>query len=696
MASCMGEIFIFSLKDQFNIPDDVIGCHCYHDKSQSELLYNDEKKAFTEAQDMIWSPKNKRPEKLKDGLKEVEELLSQHKVVHIRWRSRKVLQIALSNMAIVTFVFSCFSGDAEKVFIDKSLVGKGIGETVSDAFVSDQFFITTYPDKPKVDYGFFIKRPPIGEAIKRLEKISAWEPKTVQMDIPGPLGRRLERRVSVNTRQDMVLVWWPTSSIEAWPWSPMSTDRDRANLIVLSIHGPNIDLLAYNRTECDPFHASFSCLQPHRFFTIEQSQSGGGETTAHTSTYEIIQGKIQRISNIAIPLKSHVTCLSRNHLEDKLVLGCADGSIVLYDEGRKSTFYVRAALIPACISWHPTGTVFFVVGFDMALSPLKVQLVSEDPCTHRILPVGKFFKVPYTLKDIKWCLYDPKSVEWNGDYTDAMYMHFDRGPPVVFILHLGVISRERLSGLELVKEYLKHRQEEEAVQLLKAMNWDMEGPVCYSSQLESTLGTFYAPKRPLSEVTIMDYRDPISRLARRFFHQLLRYSRFDKAFLLAVDIGSRDLFMDIHYMALDKGETALAEVAKRKAEQIESESLDSFDDYDDDFVDNGFHQLNQQHLSQNEGHLSNGDLRNGGVHNGFHSHHSYGNRGGYLANGENRNSHVNSVLSDIEADLISDYTTALQLEPQWTNHDRSTPDRNNSSEEEDKPKSVKVIHFGIV
>lgn len=35
-------------------------------------------------------------------------------------------------MAIVTFVFSCFSGDAEKVFIDKSLVGKGIGETVSD------------------------------------------------------------------------------------------------------------------------------------------------------------------------------------------------------------------------------------------------------------------------------------------------------------------------------------------------------------------------------------------------------------------------------------------------------------------------------------------------------------------------------------------------------------------------------------
>jgi len=32
----------------------------------------------------------------------------------------------------------------------------------------------------------------------------------------------------------------------------------------------------------------------------------------------------------------------------------------------------------------------------------------------------------------------------------------------------------------------------------------------------------------------------------------------------------------------------------------------------------------------------------------------------------------NSVLSDIEADLISDYTAALQLEPQWTNHGKVT------------------------
>ena len=67
--------------------------------------------------------------------------------------------------------------------------------------------------------------------------------------------------------------------------------------------------------------------------------------------------------------------------------------------------------------------------------------------------------------------------------------------------------------------------------------------ISFIAALEASLGSFYAPLRPLSYVIVVDYRDPISRLARRFFHHLLRYQRFEKAFLLAVDLHSRDLFM---------------------------------------------------------------------------------------------------------------------------------------------------------
>ena len=65
-------------------------------------------------------------------------------------------------------------------------------------------------------------------------------------------------------------------------------------------------------------------------------------------------------------------------------------------------------------------------------------------------------------------------------------------------------------------------------------------------------------------------------------YNLLR--RFEKAFLLAVDIGSHDLFMDIHYLALDKGNTGLAEVAKNKADELDDRPTDDEDDVfsDDD------------------------------------------------------------------------------------------------------------------
>uniref|UniRef100_A0A3B4B384 UDENN domain-containing protein n=1 Tax=Periophthalmus magnuspinnatus TaxID=409849 RepID=A0A3B4B384_9GOBI len=63
------------------------------------------------------------------------------------------------------------------------------------------------------------------------------------------------------------------------------------------------------------------------------------------------------------------------------------------------------------------------------------------------------------------------------------------------------------------------------------------------NQLEAALGVFYAAPAPLCDTVILEYRDPVSKYARRFFHHLLRHQRFEKAFLLAVDLEDRDLFM---------------------------------------------------------------------------------------------------------------------------------------------------------
>ncbi|ERE86639.1 putative WD repeat-containing and planar cell polarity effector protein fritz like protein [Cricetulus griseus] len=158
----------------------------------------------------------------------------------------------------------------------------------------------------------------------------------------------------------------------------------------------------------------------------------------------------------------------------------------------------------------------------------------------------------------------------------------------------GVLTRGQLGLVELIFQYIHCDEVNEAINTLSSMNWDTLGQQCFVSmsaivnhllrqrltpereaQLEASLGTFYAPARPLLDTTVLEYRDQISKYARRFFHHLLRYRRFEKAFLLAVDIGARDLFMDIHYLALDMGELALAEVARRRACDIDVESVSS-------------------------------------------------------------------------------------------------------------------------
>ena len=60
---------------------------------------------------------------------------------------------------------------------------------------------------------------------------------TSQLDVPGPTGRRLDRQLGCSLHKDIVYVWWPTASEEAWPWAPMTGEKERANLILYAVNG---------------------------------------------------------------------------------------------------------------------------------------------------------------------------------------------------------------------------------------------------------------------------------------------------------------------------------------------------------------------------------------------------------------------------------------------------------------------------
>ncbi|KAK3538125.1 hypothetical protein QTP70_030292 [Hemibagrus guttatus] len=160
----------------------------------------------------------------------------------------------------------------------------------------------------------------------------------------------------------------------------------------------------------------------------------------------------------------------------------------------------------------------------------------------------------------------------------------------------SVLNGAQLGAGELLQHRLRCGEVDAALGILGNMDWCMMGADCYrglisltdhllrkpldeqtEAQLEAALGMFYSPSRALTDTVILEYRDPISRYVRRFFHHLLRHQRFEKAFLLALDIGARDLFMDLHYVARDSGEPVLADVARRKAQELDAEGVVTFD-----------------------------------------------------------------------------------------------------------------------
>ncbi|CAD7677479.1 unnamed protein product [Nyctereutes procyonoides] len=624
MSFCLTELHLWSLKNTLHIGDRDIGIYQYYDKKDPPVSLTEhgnieEKQKLAESRDYPWTLKNRRPEKLRDSLKELEELMQNSHCVLSKWKNKYVCRVkwfgillqcltnGAENYALLfgsgVLVSLSLSGpQLEKVVIDRSLVGKLISDSISDALLTDSFIILSFLAQNKLCFIQFTKKMGSPDTNKRLEKLSALDYKISYYEIPGPVNRTTERRLAINCVQDIVVCWWPLVSDDAWPWAPISPEKDRANLLLLGYAQGRLEVLSCIRTEWDPLDVRFGTKQPYQVLTVERSISVDKEPMADSCIYEYVRNKIQCISVTRIPLRSKAISCCRNVTEDKLILGCEDSSVILYETHRRVTLLAQAELLPSLISCHPSGAILLVGSnqgelqiFDMALSPINIQLLAEDRSPRKTLQFNKFFDISSSLVQMQWIA--PPLVSEKperGDIYDLLFLRFDRGPLGALLFKLGIFTRGQLGLTDIIFQYIHCDEIYEAINILSSMNWDTLGHECFISmsaivnhllrqkltpereaQLEASLGTFYAPTRPLLDTTILEYRDEISKYARRFFHHLLRYQRFEKAFLLAVDIGARDLFMDIHYFALDKGELALAEVARKRASDIDAESITS-------------------------------------------------------------------------------------------------------------------------
>jgi WD40 repeat protein len=216
----------------------------------------------------------------------------------------------------------------------------------------------------------------------------------------------------INSAGNLVLIWTKSSQNEFYPWRPLAiNDQERANLHVYRIDHIRFELVCYHWTENDPIGFEFSKFDEHELHSVEQKISRKGEISAEIVQYRLnSKSRLERTAVTSIPLQTEISsafAFSPDH--EKLVIGCIDGSVVLYDRGREVTYLVKASFIPTTISWHPDSALVVIANeraqlqcFDISLACIKHQLVGEEMTPSNILDVANFFTRQPSMTKIGW------------------------------------------------------------------------------------------------------------------------------------------------------------------------------------------------------------------------------------------------------------------------------------------------------
>lgn len=220
------------------------------------------------------------------------------------------------------------------------------------------------------------------------EKIARMDPKIVNILINGPPSRHLARHLACNGSGDLLAVWTQSSQNEVYPWRPTVRDQDRANVNVYRIARAKLEPICHYWTEHDPCAIEFTAVNQNRLHSVEQNVSRRGDVTADICLYEIRKARLHRLSVTAIPLPAQVCTHGFSPDSEKLLLGCRDGSTVIFDEVRGITHMVRAAFVPTHVSWHYDSALVAIGNergqlqcFDISLACVRVQLLGDECAT---------------------------------------------------------------------------------------------------------------------------------------------------------------------------------------------------------------------------------------------------------------------------------------------------------------------------
>ncbi|GFV98963.1 WD repeat-containing and planar cell polarity effector protein fritz homolog [Trichonephila clavipes] len=582
MTSFLTSLYLLSFKQTETVHNIDLDCIKISNKSLcTQGLYPDAKSECFRSK----CGDNKQHWGLKKNLKSVDKLFKSYKSIFLSWEKNQPLLMLFSNGSIVCIEFNKEGNTLKNIEIDNSLCGKFIPSRVVDAVICQNYIFITYSE-PKLTVININKDMSLSSKIlgKKKGKRISTDSKITHIDLIGPSSKNLERKLSLNSYKDHLLIWWRFTGTDVWPWTPVSYAADRINMLVYSLNDC-IEILCSVKVHGELINAKYSAYNSNQILTLVEVKSEKG-ISINISVYEIIRDQCHHAFVMQLPLQGKVISFDWSST-DKLLISDSNNLLLIYDLKKKTSIVTNLLFTPKLIVWHPQDCVALVTSstgqiqcFDAALTCIKLKLFYKTFLDCNILELNSRFAQSCSILNLLW---------QKSSLNDTCLIMLDSDMSAIVLLKftLGCITRSNLSISELINQYLKSDYIDEAILLLKSLNWYFDNELhfqCLSSianfllrkplnlqsqaGLELALGTFYTNMDDLPKRIIKLYHHKVNHIARRFFHHLLRYHQFRKAFLLAVDLESQDLFLDLFHMAMQKGENALACAALHKANKL--------------------------------------------------------------------------------------------------------------------------------
>lgn len=148
---------------------------------------------------------------------------------------------------------------------------------------------------------------------------------------------------------------------------------------------------------------------------------------------------------VSIPLRSNVCSVEFSPDRRNLLLGCIDGTLILYNQTRALTHVVQTVFVPSLVRWHADGHIVAVASdrgeiqcFDFALSCIKMQALSEDITPSNITDLSVYFAhrsqtEPPVLAEMQWNVVNSGNETANDSLVEDSFLllTFNTGPLVI-------------------------------------------------------------------------------------------------------------------------------------------------------------------------------------------------------------------------------------------------------------------------